>query len=152
MAWPKCLSSDMFLVWEQLSSDKVMIYWWRQGLIFIHKLYGNKGNVRDHCESSERPSGDSQGFPNNPKNLYDSLWVETTHKKLFLATWSIQPWVRSWVATRTCWECVPSEVLPDLEGELKLSKATVPDSSVALLWLKLFFSNMQKLRIFVVSF
>jgi len=25
MAWPKCLSSDMFSVWEWLSSDKVMI-------------------------------------------------------------------------------------------------------------------------------
>ena len=34
------------------------------------------------------------------------------------------------------------QVFPDLDGELELSKATVPDGSVALLWLKLFFSNM----------
>jgi len=37
---------------------------------------------------------------------------------------------------------VPNKVFPNLEGELELSKATVPGGSVASLWLKLFCSNM----------
>jgi hypothetical protein len=41
-----------------------------------------------------------------------------------------------------CWECIPNKVFPDFEGELKLSEATVPDGSVASLWLKLFFNNI----------
>ena len=53
MAQPKRLSSDMFSFWERLSGDKVMIFWWRQHLVFIHKLYGNKGNARDLCKSSK---------------------------------------------------------------------------------------------------
>jgi len=53
-----------------------------------------------------------------------------------------KPSVSARVATRTCWEHVPNKALLDLEGELKLSKATVPGGSVASLWLKLFFSNM----------
>jgi len=43
------------------------------------------------------------------------------------------------VAARMCWEHIPNKALLDLEGELKLSEATVPDGSVASLWLKLFF-------------
>ena len=53
---------------------------------------------------------------------------------------------------RTCWECILNKVLLDSEAKLKLSEATVSDGSVALLWLKLFFNNMQELRIFVVLF
>ena len=49
---------------------------------------------------------------------------------------------RSRVAARTCWKHVLNKVFLDLEGELKLSEATVLDGSVASLWLKLFLSNM----------
>jgi len=51
------------------------------------------------------------------------------------------PQARNWVAVRTHWERVPNKVFPNSEGELELSEATVPDGSVALLWLKLFCSN-----------
>jgi len=46
------------------------------------------------------------------------------------------------VAARTHWECVPNKVFPNSEDELELREATVPDGSVALLWLKLFCNNM----------
>jgi hypothetical protein len=62
-------------------------------------------------------------------------------QEVILGHQSLQPRARSRVAARTCWERVPNKVFPDSEGELELSEATVPDGSVALLWLKLFCSN-----------
>ena len=68
-------------------------------------------------------------------------WKQLTGS-YFLATQSLQYQARGQVAMRMCWEHIPNKALLDSEGELKLSKATVLDSSVASLWLKLFFSNM----------
>jgi len=101
--WPKCLSSDVFSVWEQLSGDKIdllvevrpHIYTWYCRI---------KRNMKDHCKSSERPLGDLQGSLNVPKGLYDSMWVILTHIKLFLAVLWAQSWARGWVAVRTCSE------------------------------------------------
>jgi len=45
---------------------------------------------------------------------------------------------------RTCWEHILNKVLLDLEGKLKLSKATVLGDLVALLRLKLILNNYVK--------
>ena len=53
-------------------------------------------------------------------------------QEVILGHRGLWPWARSWVAMRTCWERIPNKVFPDLEGELKLSKVTVP----VVLWLR----------------
>ena len=72
MAWLKHLCSGVFSVCEWLSGDKMIIL--MEARPHIYTQYCRiKRNTKDHCESSERPSGDSQEFPNVPKGLYDSM-------------------------------------------------------------------------------
>ena len=63
-------------------------------------------------------------------------------QEFILGCQGLWPWARNQVAVRMHWEHVPNKVFPNSEGELELSKATVPDGSVASLWLKLSCSNM----------
>ena len=145
MVWQKCLCSGVFSVWEWLSEDKIDLL--TEARPHIYTWYcRNKRYVKDHCESSasERPLGDSQRFPNYPKGSYDCLWVVLTHRKRFLAIW--WPWSQAGgqVAMRMCWEHILNKVLPNLEGKLKLSKATVSDGSVASFGLKLILNKYVK--------
>jgi len=144
-AWPKCLCSDVFSVWEWLGSGKMIILMEARPCIYT-KNYGIRGKVRDNSESSERALDDSQGFPSVLKSLYDSLWVVLTHRKPFLATWGPQYQARGQVAMRMCWECILNRALLNPEGKLKLSKVTVLDDLVVLLRFKLILNKCVKAR------
>jgi len=121
-----------------------------------------KGNMRDLPESLARPLGDLQDFPSVPKSLCDFLWVVLTHRKLFLATQRPWSWARGRVAMRTMFQTkcfwgrwvetqrgIPNKALLDLEGKLRLSKATV---LVASLGCKLNLNKVNRCCIIIISF
>ena len=86
MVWPKHLSSDMFLVWEQLSRDKMMIF--SRGLALY--LYMILWNIWEGKECSPSHWQDlwtvHSDFPSAPKSLVKFLWFDMTHRNVFLAT------------------------------------------------------------------
>jgi len=43
MTWVGNIYVQSLSVWEQLSDDKKVIYWWRQSLVFIHNIVELKG-------------------------------------------------------------------------------------------------------------
>jgi len=96
MVWPKHLSSDMFSVWEQLSSDKMMIF--SGGLasylyMILWNIWEGEGCSLSHQQDLQTVCSD---FPSIPKSSVKFLWFNMTHRNVFLAT------QRPWSQNRDC--------------------------------------------------
>jgi len=85
---PKHLCSELFSVWEQLKGEKLMIF--NRGLASY--LYMNLWNNKEGegCSLNHQQQQDlwmvHSDFPSIPKSSAKFLWVERTHRNVFLAT------------------------------------------------------------------
>jgi hypothetical protein len=86
------LCSEVFSVWEWLSSGKKVIFWWRQGLVFIHNIVELQGMQRMNTSHPWKTHGTILSIP---KASVKFLWVVSTHKKLFTATQGPRLWSRA---------------------------------------------------------